>query len=111
MDDVLVMTDSYTKYAVAVPCRDQSASTVARVLRDHWFPHYGVPAQIHSDQGRNFESRLIRELCNLSSPRRTQVPTTPLGMGKWKGLLKPSAISSNRSTGTSEVGGLECYHI
>ena len=49
IEDVLIMTDSFTKFAVAVPCRDQKASTVAQVLRDHWFLRYGVPMQLHSD--------------------------------------------------------------
>ena len=55
VEDVLVMTDSFTKFAQAVPCKDQTAPVVAMALRDHWFGRYGVPVQLHSDQGRNFE--------------------------------------------------------
>ena len=66
IENVLVMTDSFTKFSLAVPCKEQTARTVARVLRDNWFCHYGVPAQIHSDQGKNFENRLIGEFCVLS---------------------------------------------
>ena len=83
VEDVLVMTDSFTKYAIAVPCRDQAAPTVARVLRDRWFAHYGVPAQIHTDQGRNFESRLIHELCSLYGISKTHTtPYHPRGNGQ-----------------------------
>ena len=64
-EDVLVMTDAYSKFAAAVPCRDQSAKGVARALRDNWFACYGVPDRIHSDQGKNFESHVIKELCKL----------------------------------------------
>lgn len=64
-EDVLVFTDVFSKYAQAVPCRDQSALTVARVIQGHWIAHYGVPARIHSDQGRSFECHVIRELCKL----------------------------------------------
>lgn len=82
-EDVLVMTDAFTKYSLAVPCRHQTAVVVARVLRDHWFSHYGAPAQIHSDQGRNFESSLIRELCKLYGIEKTRTtPYHPQGNGQ-----------------------------
>ena len=64
-ENVLVMTDVFSKYTQAVPTKDQSAVTVARVLVDNWFTRFGVPKRIHSDQGRQFESALIRQLCQL----------------------------------------------
>ena len=66
------MTDSFTKFAQAVPCKDQTAPVVAKVLRDHWFGCYGVPVQLYSDQGRNFESELIREVCALYGIQKTR---------------------------------------
>ena len=74
-EDVLVMTDVYTKLAQAVPCRDQRAVTVAEVLRDHWFTKYGIPNRLHSDQGANFEGQVIKELCKLYGVYKTH--TTP----------------------------------
>ena len=59
IENVLVMTDVFTKYTVAVPTRDQSASTVVKVLVKEWLQRYGVPLRIHSDQCRNFESQLV----------------------------------------------------
>lgn len=51
LENVLVLTDVFSKYTLAVPTRDQRASTVARVLVTKWFSKFGAPVRIHSDQG------------------------------------------------------------
>lgn len=65
--DILVITDHFTKYAVAIPTKDQKAVTVAKCLWDHFLTHYGFPERLHSDQGRDFESHVIKELCTLTN--------------------------------------------
>ena len=67
--NVLVLTDVFTKYTQAIPTKDQKATTVARVLVKEWIVRFGVPKRIHSDQGRNFESKVIQELCKMASLR------------------------------------------
>ncbi|KAG7507978.1 hypothetical protein JOB18_000230 [Solea senegalensis] len=62
---ILVITDCFTKYAVAVPTRNQKAKTVAKCLWEHFFMHYGFPKHLHSDHGKYFESQVIEELCDL----------------------------------------------
>ena len=64
-ENVLVMTDIYSKFTQAVVTRDQKATTVAKILFKNWFLPFGIPGRIHSDQGRNFESEIISELCKL----------------------------------------------
>ncbi len=73
--DILVITDHFTKYAVAVPTPNQKARTVAKSLWDHFFVHYGIPEKLHSDQGPDFESRTIKELCELIGTKK--IRTTP----------------------------------
>lgn len=66
IENVLVMTDVFSKYTLAVPTRDQRAETVAQTLVTEGFYQFGVPGHLHSDQGRNFESLLIQQLCDFS---------------------------------------------
>lgn len=64
-ENVLIMTDVFSKFTQAVATKDQKASTVAKVLVHDFFFKFGVPLRIHSDQGRNFEGKVIKELCKL----------------------------------------------
>lgn len=83
IENVLVMTDVFTKYSMAVPTRDQRAETVVGVLVTEWFYKLGVPGRIHSDQGRNFESQLMRQLCSLYRVDRSRTtPYHPAGNGQ-----------------------------
>ena len=73
--DVLVITDHFTKYALAIPTRNQTAKVVAETLWENLICHYGWPRRLHSDQGRDFESRIISELCKMGGITKTR--TTP----------------------------------
>ena len=82
-EQVLIMTDIFSKYTRAIPTRDQRASTVARVLVQEWFYKFGVPARIHLDQSQNFESALIEQLCGLYNIQKPQTtPYHPQGNGQ-----------------------------
>ncbi len=74
-EHVLVVTDVFTKFSQAFPTRDQKAETTAKILFREWFLKYGVPQRLHSDQGRNFESAVIADLCKLYGVKKTC--TTP----------------------------------
>lgn len=83
LENVLVVIDVFSKFTQAIPTKDQTASTVARVLVERWFYLFGVPQQIHSDQGRCFESRLIQELCRLYGISKAHTtPYRPQGNGQ-----------------------------
>lgn len=55
--------------------KDQQASTVVKVQVEKVFVHYGLPQRIHSDQGRDFENKLIRRLLDLLGIQKSR--TTP----------------------------------
>ena len=69
---IVVVGDYFTKWVEAYPIPDQEASTIASVLCAEFFCRFGIPAEIHSDQGRNFESVLFREVCDLMGVQKTR---------------------------------------
>ena len=82
IENILVITDHFTRYAQAFPTRDQRATTVARVLWQKYIIHYGIPERLHSDQGRCFESAVVRELCRLLGMSKSRTtPYHPQGNG------------------------------
>ena len=70
IENVLVITDHFTRYALAYPSKTQTAQATARILWDNFICHYGFPEKFISDQGRNFESDLIKELCKIAGVKK-----------------------------------------
>ena len=64
--NILVISDYFTKYSHAFALSDAEAPTCMRCMYNGFFALFGLPRQIHSDMGRNFESKLFQELCKLA---------------------------------------------
>lgn len=54
---------------------DQKDRTVAKALWEKFLIHYGIPERLHSDQCRNFELAVIKDLCQILGIKKTH--TTP----------------------------------
>ena len=57
---LLVVQDYFTKWAEAIPLRDQTAVQIA-VQLIKLFSAFGHPDIIRSDKGRNFESAIVAQ--------------------------------------------------
>ncbi|GFV40826.1 retrovirus-related Pol polyprotein from transposon 412 [Trichonephila clavipes] len=71
-NNILVVMDYFNKWPEAYPISDQEASTVAEVLVRHWISLFGVPLQLHSNQGRKFDSAVCKRLCEILAIDRTR---------------------------------------
>jgi len=62
---MIVAVDYMTKSAEAYAVPNEEASTCMNALYNSFFSRFGMPNQLHSDQGRNFKSKLFSELTKL----------------------------------------------
>ena len=67
---ILVITDHFTHYAQVIVTSSQTAKCMAQTLWDKFIVHYGLPEMILTDQGHNFESDLLKELCELAQVKK-----------------------------------------
>ena len=72
---ILVAGDYYTRWMEAYPIPNQEAVTVAQKLVNELFCHLSTSEQLHSDQGSQFDSDLIAEVCKILNIRKSR--TTP----------------------------------
>lgn len=78
---LLVAQDYFSKWPFAKPIPDQKADRIVQILRDDVFTVVGPPQKLHSDQGRNFESRILGDLCKAFGVKKSHTTPYPMGDG------------------------------
>ena len=69
---VLVINDYFTRYTEAYALPNQEAKAVARKLVNEFFLRFSLPEQLHSDQGQQFESDVIKEVTNMLQIKKSR---------------------------------------
>jgi hypothetical protein len=72
---ILCMTDHFSKFTRAFAMPDQVAKRVAKLFVQEWVYMWGEPMSLHTDQGSNFESELLKQVCMILKVEKTR--TTP----------------------------------
>lgn len=79
-ENVLVMTDGFTKFTQAIVTKNQTAAVVVKALIENWFFRFGIPERIRSDQGKSFDNTIMQALCKIFNiDYNTTVPYNPRG--------------------------------
>ena len=61
-ENILVMTDAFTKFSQASVTPNHKVCTIAKILVDKCFYMYGIPAWIHNDQGQCFNNEIMKHM-------------------------------------------------
>lgn len=62
---ILTMQDDLTKFTIATVLPNQEAKTIARAFAEDFILKFGCPEEIQTDQGTNFMSQLMKNLCKF----------------------------------------------
>jgi len=71
---ILVLSDYASRFVMTIPMENQKAHTIAENLVKKVYTKYGPPERVLTDQGTNFLSKLIAEICLLFKIK--QIKTT-----------------------------------
>jgi hypothetical protein len=89
---IIVVTDLFTKFCITMAVPNFDAETTAKFIFERICCEYGFPEIIMSDQGPNFESALVEQLCkflNISKLHSTAYrPQTQGGTEKQNDTIK-----------------------
>ena len=94
----LMMIDQFTKWVEIAAIPEQTALATAKKFLVHFIATFGCPLEIHTDQGRNFESNLFRSLCEALDIAKTR--TTP---------YRPSSNGQIERYNSIVVTMIRCY--
>ena len=79
---ILQMIDANSKFVATAALDDQQAETIRKVLWPKWFSYFGIPRSLLSDQGKNVDGKVIRDLCKrLNITKMHSSPYHPEGNG------------------------------
>ncbi len=82
-DNILVIVDKLTKYAIFVPCTTSiGEKETAQLFFSNVIAHYGVPCQVITDRDPRWQNEFWKEVCWLMGIKRA-FDNVPSPTGRW----------------------------
>ena len=67
-----ILSVHFIRFVVLKPIKDKAARTIVRHLIERVFSVFGPPETLHSDQGKEFENELVKELQSVFGYKKTR---------------------------------------
>ena len=91
--NVLVITNHFTRYALAVVTKDQTAKTVTKVFYECFIAVLGAPMKLLSDRCANFMLPWWRNFVLLTASKSAKPPLTMLSvMDRWNAFTRCCSV-------------------
>ena len=79
---ILVIVDAFTRWTEAIPLTNKKAETIAKTILQTWVCRYGWMNYLHSDNGTEFENKILHDICDWVGIIKTKTtPYHPAGNG------------------------------
>ena len=95
---VVIIVDQFSRWLEMVPLTIQDAESIARAFFESYVVRFGAPFVMHTDQGRNFDSAMMKSFCRLLEIVKTR--TTP---------YRPSSNGQVERYNTMVLNFLRCF--
>ena len=68
---ILGVIDVFSRYVKYIPLKSINAKTIVKKIFINWISYFGIPKRIHSDNGTQFHSELMKEFCTTLGIKRS----------------------------------------
>ena len=91
-----------TKFTQVYATRNKEGKTAADCLCDDFMPHFGIPGKVLHDQGKEFDSDLLKQLAQLYNIKRLRTspyhPQTNSQTGRINWYMLKVLAENNKTT-------------
>ena len=71
-----IFLDAFSNFTLAVVTLNQQVKTVTKVPVDKWLYTYRMSSRIHSNQGKSFDNKIIKNLCIMYGIKQSGMTLT-----------------------------------